>query len=402
MSSDKTAEPSMDEILSSIRKIITEDSTSRPSPTASAVPLPPAMKADFGSPSSLPPPPRPPVLKPPAVDDVLDELSKDVKAMRATLPSAPPLPPAAPPLSKPPLPGNSDANVPLWQSPRASEPSSAVPPGSAAERAASRPAFGMRDADAEIKAPPVLEKRSAGDLGGIVPSRMDASPSAAPKADLLPHERVADPEFGRVAKPETTGAGATPPLAGRTPPTLGAATGQMNGNHFSASSASATQPEAPRSSPIASDAPAKPINATPTATTTTPGTAAAAASSSALPPASNASDALASPGKAVDTGPAKSASPATLAPTPNASVTAPKPPAAETPAARPSPPTNGAPAQARPAASPGSTSPASRTMEETVVELLRPMLRQWLDANMPRIVEKSLKAELADPSKKKD
>lgn len=33
--------------------------------------------------------------------------------------------------------------------------------------------------------------------------------------------------------------------------------------------------------------------------------------------------------------------------------------------------------------------------DDTAVELLRPMLRHWLDSNMPRIVEKALRAELA-------
>jgi cell pole-organizing protein PopZ len=42
-----------------------------------------------------------------------------------------------------------------------------------------------------------------------------------------------------------------------------------------------------------------------------------------------------------------------------------------------------------------------RTLEDTVAELLRPMLRQWLDANMPRIVEKALRVELAESAKKK-
>ncbi len=41
-----------------------------------------------------------------------------------------------------------------------------------------------------------------------------------------------------------------------------------------------------------------------------------------------------------------------------------------------------------------------RSMEDTVAELLRPMLRQWLDANMPRIVEKALRVELAASAKK--
>ncbi len=34
-------------------------------------------------------------------------------------------------------------------------------------------------------------------------------------------------------------------------------------------------------------------------------------------------------------------------------------------------------------------------MEDTVAELLRPMLKQWLADNMPRIVEKALRIEVA-------
>ncbi len=41
-----------------------------------------------------------------------------------------------------------------------------------------------------------------------------------------------------------------------------------------------------------------------------------------------------------------------------------------------------------------------QTMEDTVAELLRPMLRQWLDTNMPRIVEKALRVEMAESLKK--
>jgi cell pole-organizing protein PopZ len=36
-----------------------------------------------------------------------------------------------------------------------------------------------------------------------------------------------------------------------------------------------------------------------------------------------------------------------------------------------------------------------QTLEDTVARLLRPLLRQWLDDNMPRIVEKAFKEELA-------
>ena len=43
--------------------------------------------------------------------------------------------------------------------------------------------------------------------------------------------------------------------------------------------------------------------------------------------------------------------------------------------------------------------PAARTMEDTVAELLRPMLKTWLAENMPRIVERALRKELADSSR---
>jgi cell pole-organizing protein PopZ len=48
---------------------------------------------------------------------------------------------------------------------------------------------------------------------------------------------------------------------------------------------------------------------------------------------------------------------------------------------------------------PSQTSQA-RTLEDTVVDLLRPMLKQWLDTNMPRIVEKALRVELAHKAEK--
>ncbi|MEQ1697063.1 MAG: DUF2497 domain-containing protein, partial [Hyphomicrobiaceae bacterium] len=37
---------------------------------------------------------------------------------------------------------------------------------------------------------------------------------------------------------------------------------------------------------------------------------------------------------------------------------------------------------------------STSTLDDTAAELLRPMLRQWLDDNMPRIVERALRIEL--------
>lgn len=41
-----------------------------------------------------------------------------------------------------------------------------------------------------------------------------------------------------------------------------------------------------------------------------------------------------------------------------------------------------------------------RTLEDTVAELLRPLLREWLENNMPRIVENALRLEVAESVKK--
>jgi cell pole-organizing protein PopZ len=41
------------------------------------------------------------------------------------------------------------------------------------------------------------------------------------------------------------------------------------------------------------------------------------------------------------------------------------------------------------------TSSGARTLEDAVADLLRPMLRQWLDSNMPGIIEKALRSELS-------
>jgi hypothetical protein len=46
--------------------------------------------------------------------------------------------------------------------------------------------------------------------------------------------------------------------------------------------------------------------------------------------------------------------------------------------------------------------PGVRTLEDTVVDLLRPMVRDWLDDNMPRLVEKALRIEATDRARAQD
>ncbi|MBL8566946.1 MAG: DUF2497 domain-containing protein [Hyphomicrobiaceae bacterium] len=78
------------------------------------------------------------------------------------------------------------------------------------------------------------------------------------------------------------------------------------------------------------------------------------------------------------------------------------PPPAATPPAAPAVAPVAAPAASAPPAV-GAQVPATlppvvgvRTIEDMVAELLRPMLREWLAENMPRMVEKALRIELAE------
>jgi len=46
-------------------------------------------------------------------------------------------------------------------------------------------------------------------------------------------------------------------------------------------------------------------------------------------------------------------------------------------------------------AAPQPAAPATRTLEDAVMELLRPMLKEWLDDNLPRIIEDAVRKEVA-------
>ena len=147
-----------------------------------------------------------------------------------------------------------------------------------------------------------------------------------------------------------------------------------------------------------------------------------AASAKSFAPPIASSPAVAAPQVAApaipDRSPVRASEPSGVPP----SVTAPEPglcsipqvsilPAAQTAATAPAGTTPGPEARIPPAEDargPGPAMPAiatramamggveTRTLEDTVAELLRPMLRQWLDENMPRIVEKALRIEVAD------
>ena len=48
---------------------------------------------------------------------------------------------------------------------------------------------------------------------------------------------------------------------------------------------------------------------------------------------------------------------------------------------------------------PATQAAPSRTLEDAVAEMLRPMLQQWVSDNMPRIIEKALRNEASQPAK---
>ncbi|MEW5963791.1 MAG: DUF2497 domain-containing protein [Pseudomonadota bacterium] len=151
------------------------------------------------------------------------------------------------------------------------------------------------------------------------------------------------------------------------------------------------QPAAPRSSVSASGA-AGPAASGPATEPTVPRDASAMRSEA--PAAAPSSPAKPTAGEVVGEATAASqppAAPAAAAAAPEVSA-----PIVAEPARRDEPPA--APASAPPSAISLVTAAAAgdvRTLEDTVAELLRPMLRQWLDDNMPRIVEKALRVEIA-------
>lgn len=71
-------------------------------------------------------------------------------------------------------------------------------------------------------------------------------------------------------------------------------------------------------------------------------------------------------------------------------------PAPELPTASSAPEISVAQGMATALAASSGTGVGVRTVEDIVSELLRPMLREWLAENMPRMVEKALRIELAE------
>ena len=375
---EKASEPSMEDILSSIRKIIAEDPTaakgSPPSPppvAAARAVVKPASAIKPSTPSSL--------------DDILGMADEGSAHVAAKVPVATAVAKTEPVVAPPPA-----------QDPRAPQ----------AERAPIQPFFPPQSRD--LATPPRAAaaksfEPSKSDLGAFVPGRPDGG--------LL--ERINGSASGGM-RTTTPASDFTPPKAAEAP---------MPAEKPVAPAVAVARPAAPDLAlAAAAQKAAEPMPVVAAKTQTTE----FRPEIKSEPPKAKAVE--------LDVGKPEAAKPepgeAKVAAMEPAKAEAPKPASLEavvaaastfvTPAQRrvvtvdtAVPGTSVAvtpkPAATAPVVAATSTPPAAepvRTMEDTVAELLRPMLRQWLDQNMPRVVEKALRVELAasaqaksDPSK---
>jgi hypothetical protein len=225
-----------------------------------------------------------------------------------------------------------------------------------------------------------------GDLGSVVPGRRDTAG--------LPSIPEGEPSRSGTSESQVL----SPPLAG---PLLGEPT--------RAPAASGPVPEVPGADALRRlIAGVIPPSAHPSVTPS------AKAAEAAPAPATARTDTASAPGagpkptpevKEVRAGPAIEPAAAktadVVAPEPSA-VSTPEPAVAEAPPSAPAPtPAAAAPAPLARAEAPApapaanaATAMGGKTMDETVIELLRPLLRDWLDANMPRLIEPALRAEI--------
>ncbi len=458
----KASEPSMDEILASIRKIIAEEPATPRAATSGASRRPEPLTADAGSrpaAAAARPAATPAVRAPIALDDDLDDLIDGPTAPVAA--RAEPVVPAVKPVM-------TAAAARLAAKSATDEPQAKPAAANGAAHAASAPA------PAVTQRPAAEEPAKSNDLGAFVPRRETPSMingsarqpmGLSPDLPMPPADRLAIP-----ASPERAAASATPadpvatkpvdradagpasrqgadtpearapgqgrvqlngaerpadktqnmPAAEAAPaaeamrtrsgPTLGGPTGSDEHTpaasaplaSFSASLASQTARAAeaksePKTEAVATSArpdvkpetkaDVKPETSAAPSAATAAGTDARDAGPTARPVGTSAPQPMPRPQHVP------------AAPTPVSATSAPAA-ATQAPTATPAPAvmpatTPTAPAGSLPAAATIMGTPATRTLEDTVAELLRPMLRQWLDANMPRIVEKALRVELA-------
>lgn len=400
---DKAPEPSMEEILASIRKIIAEEPIgTRPGPEPRGPSLGSlSSQPDAGKPSDRSDGPKftrpsrddrgsdgPPF----SVDDALADLIDDPPLPRfATGPGRddaipkPPVRPAAPEednqrpswlFARPGASAAQPAPDPSAESPRGPgllgqldsiRPLPRSGPGSGIEPLTPKPAAGPQKIPAP-DSPVDRQVETVRPTGGVTPIPLGHQPQ--------------DPVLPGAARNTPTGIGSAPPRA-EGGPSPAAPAGVVNRPEPTPQQPASRVAEPPRDAGAAPAA-AKPQPVEPATRVEQPRP---------VQPRADAPAVESKPAPApVPERPARTdASPlATLAQSLAASSASPAP-SQEAAKVEPAP----APKTEAPA-----SSPVVRTLEDTVAELLRPMLRDWLDANMPRIVEKALRVELATSAKR--
>ncbi|MEZ5851913.1 MAG: DUF2497 domain-containing protein [Hyphomicrobiaceae bacterium] len=453
---EKVGEPSMEDILASIRKIIAEE-PAQPSTAAAPMPPPAPPAAPLAKSDAAERPDRKAIADTPSKFDSIDDvLGLADDSDDAAQPTAPPLRPGLTSGSAP------SRSVPSWLFPRSGSDGVArapEPTPSAARPDALAPAPAAAEAEpvTQIVREPrpattatrTEETASPGDtgkpqdLGAFVPgshtaqrepvaptfdpppmrptfepAARDSARLAAPRPNPLPHELpqasppsaaapdVSDPFAPPAARPQDAAvAPASAEKPARSPTSIFDRLAALGVNGPSARGD--TQPDrlrlrdrdAPAAAPKPRDEPKPTFNdirpaadvrdEAPNAPVATP--PADAASAIITPaPASRTADEPAPIAPAVAAAPASEpkAQPAVTDAAPGLPATSEAKTVVATPRAI-------VPADVAIGTVPAAQ-PAGRTLEDTVAELLRPMLRDWLDANMPRIVEKALRVELAN------
>ncbi|MBX9926278.1 MAG: DUF2497 domain-containing protein [Hyphomicrobiaceae bacterium] len=512
------AEPSMDDILASIRRIISEE-PARDAPPPPTVPDtgPGTLSArlnDVFGPATLPTPVRPMAVRDPFEDDLggliapmaakpngassVGQPLPGPQPVLGTIPAAtgavaqgqpaPPLRPAPaapvpqaaprPPAAGPSIPASAQ---PLAAMPPAASLTAAPATGAVSPAPAARPqAPVVIAAMPQSAAPP--PPAAAFELSSLSPANRSPAPAVPPRPEpVLRAElvgRPADNEASSAAAPPlfpgatVVAATSTSPLsafpapeqtlaslrtvdpvaggeepssvlglpslsaaepvasppppsaAAPEPPAVSTITLALSGAPSAAPAPSAAAPVAPGTAnpapapaPKAAAAPAAPAPAPSPPKPPAAKPAAAPPTAAAVKPAPSA-DASAKPAEAKAKAPAPpvaktAAAPTNAAPTNAVAAKPTPPPAVQSPPAVQKPPAQ-SPEASKPVApveqaalepmaslpalvpSPGQDLAVPAGFDDTAADLLRPMLRQWLDSNMPRIVEKALRRELAE------
>lgn len=395
---DKAPEPSMEEILASIRKIIAEEPIgSRPGPTShesdSDAPLPATKASDPASRADAPALPMPSRNQegsygpPYSVEDALADLMDDSSQRRAD--------PAAgkDDFAKPqgrPAPPEEDSR-PGWLFGRQASPSSAQPQAGSSPAPARSPGGSLLGQLGSLRESPERAPIEGGNSG--------AKPAAAPR------QAEADSLFGRQREAGRPGPADFPTLPqGSSHEVPRPAAPRVPTREAGFASPRSEQSSGPGSLPGASTPGARPASAIPMPVGRSPEPGADAATQSDAPQREAAADTVAKSAQAPAGMTERQSSPASAAADRSdgsareRSTEAASAAGQSTGSHREAPKKPAAPSATQ--ASPQSA--AARTLEDTVAELLRPMLREWLDANMPRIVEKALRVELASSAKGKE